>query len=412
MLSSRKHNFGHTTRSRSKQDFTSTAFSGGGFGDLISGKFATRIKNMIPSSDANAAPSFEGEKHAILKLGEGSYGIGNYIGPGTQLLKRLNRGDKPRSEVDKVAKAHDIRYNLATDLSDIRRADNIMIKKVDEISRNRSDYPQNIAQAKLIKLKKFGEDIGVIKKSAFSGDLTKMNRETSVRDKTLLKSQLIPLAQAGYGLRQFPTAPLTESDQDPFPLPGDELKMKLLKNLSKSKKKKFGGRGNIANFLVDQVLPNLVRQLGLNPKLIPSKTLKKVVNDSVKTNKIATTIDKLAKFVLPIITKIKMKQFKITTKNQSGSGIEKILKPHNAKLVKLLKSGFTKSLHQEMSGKGSNVSCKAQNFHDMEGSGFWSSFKKGFASVFKPFADIAAPLLDFAGFPEFGIPLAAVSSLL
>jgi hypothetical protein len=35
------------------------------------------------------------------------------VPPGTQITKRLKRGDPPRAISDKVAQAHDIRYGLA-----------------------------------------------------------------------------------------------------------------------------------------------------------------------------------------------------------------------------------------------------------------------------------------------------------
>lgn len=78
---------------------------------------------------------------------------------------------------------------------------------------------------------------------------------------------------------------------------------------------------------------------------------------------------------------------------------------HDAKLQKMLKIGLMKALHSHLSkglsGKGLNPA----------GSGFWSDFGKGFTSVFKPFATIAAPLITpFA--PEIGVPLGIVGNML
>lgn len=136
------------------------------------GNVGTNLLNRIPNSDDTGRPMFNGEKHALLKLQNGKMGIGNYMGPGTQLIKRLKRGDPPRTETDKVSQAHDIRYGIAKNVDDIRKADKIMIRKVEEIARNKTDSRINIAQAKLIKAKIVGEDLGLIKRNAFSGDLS------------------------------------------------------------------------------------------------------------------------------------------------------------------------------------------------------------------------------------------------
>lgn len=48
--------------------------------DAYGSELATQVKNLIPSSDDTGRPSFPGEKHAILKLPNGKYGIANYVG--------------------------------------------------------------------------------------------------------------------------------------------------------------------------------------------------------------------------------------------------------------------------------------------------------------------------------------------
>lgn len=59
-------------------------YRGSGFLDtlsnLASGKVATAIKNLIPSSDPNARSQFVGEHHMPLVLPNGKYGIANYAG--------------------------------------------------------------------------------------------------------------------------------------------------------------------------------------------------------------------------------------------------------------------------------------------------------------------------------------------
>jgi hypothetical protein len=46
------------------------------------------------------------------------------------------------------------------------------------------------------------------------------------------------------------------------------------------------------------------------------------------------------------------------------------------------------------------------------GSGFWSGFKKGFTSVFKPGAQVIGAVATATGNPEIGIPLSVVSGMM
>ena len=68
-----------------------------------------------------------GEMHGLLQLPNGKFAFGNYIGPGTQLMTRLKRGDPGLTPVDKLAKKHDIDYSLATTKQDVINADRAMI---------------------------------------------------------------------------------------------------------------------------------------------------------------------------------------------------------------------------------------------------------------------------------------------
>ena len=384
--------------------------------DAYSGETGTAIRNMIPSSDETARDGFAGEKHMILQLKNGKNGVANYMGPGTEVIKRLKRGDPGRTPSDTVAKRHDIDYALAKgarttagQFKQVREADNRMINSLKKIQNNRSDAGRNIqAGLRLIQAKTIAEDAGLLDKSKFAGSLSKI----SDADKALLMSNRASSTQQGYGLS----------------LPGGSLKQKLIRNMTKQKKlrgsgnkitgqsrsttypgmknyklnpKPIVGAGAIADFIANKALPSLAKHLGLPPSMLPTEQIKKVVNLGMsKTGKIGSTLDLVAKYAVPILTQMKIK--KMTGKGMSGAGVKKVLAKHNGKLQKTLKIGLMKALHSKMSGGGLNPA----------GGSFWSSFAKGFTSVFKPFAKIFAPIASAVGVPEIGIPLGIVGNML
>ena len=54
----------------------------------------------------------------------------HYAGSGTQLTKRLARGDPGINRLDKIAKQHDIAYSKAKNLQDKWKADDVMIRAI------------------------------------------------------------------------------------------------------------------------------------------------------------------------------------------------------------------------------------------------------------------------------------------
>ncbi len=48
--------------------------------DLYGSEIGKTVQNLLPSSDENARPGYPGEKHAILKLPNGKFGVANYMG--------------------------------------------------------------------------------------------------------------------------------------------------------------------------------------------------------------------------------------------------------------------------------------------------------------------------------------------
>jgi len=175
--------------------------------------------NILPSSDDTARPGYPGERHGVLQLNNGKPGVANYMGPGTALMKRLARGDPPRTMEDRVAQAHDIRYGLAKNQAGVAQADTKMINKLLNMKKNKQGNRFNIEMGlRPIQAKRAIEAKGLVKpgKIASFGDLNPSEQE-------IAKAKLKELEQAGFGM------------------PGQKLKMKLLRSMRKPAKKKGNG---------------------------------------------------------------------------------------------------------------------------------------------------------------------------
>ena len=57
----------------------------------------------------------------------------NYLGPGTHLEKRLQRGDSGVNRLDELAKIHDIDYSMARSIKDKWKADDKMIRAIQNL---------------------------------------------------------------------------------------------------------------------------------------------------------------------------------------------------------------------------------------------------------------------------------------
>jgi len=209
----------------------------------LTGEVGTALRNLIPDSDETARPAYPGEIHAILKLPNGKNGVANFMGPGTQIIKRVRRGDPGRTPSDTVAERHDIDYSIAQNARDkagqfkqVRAADNRMINSLKRIKKSRGDAGRNIqAGMKLIQAKKIGEDLGVLGKQQFSGPLEKL----SASDTAVLLKEQKSLTQRGFGAGV---------------LPGNLLRDKLLRKILRERKKKKNAKGdgfftNLSNLL-------------------------------------------------------------------------------------------------------------------------------------------------------------------
>ena len=362
MLSQRSQNRSHSRYTQHEQG------GSGLFGDMVrqaytqyTSPLGTMVRNAIPASDVNARPGFPGEKHGILKLPNGTYGVANYLGPGTHLVERLKRGDPPRTLVDKTAKAHDIRYFQSQDVDDIRRADVKMMQSLADIQMRGADSVWNINQGKLIGAKMVGEDLGLLKRDAFSGDF-KANASTVQENKALFDSNLQALEQEGYGML----------------LPGDMLKMQMLKELSRQKPS--GKRKRQPPPSPDEAVRHLLQTLNL-PAVITGLDYK--------------TPHTLAKTLLPHLVRLKL--------GGRGKALPPHVKKHIQKNKNVLESMLQHDLKQFMTGRRR----KQQG-----GTGFWRGFKTGFTGVMKPATSLLGAAALASGQPEFGVPLLAANKLM
>jgi len=137
--------------------------------------------------------------HQILYTGKGLLGIeqANFSGPGTQLTKRLKRGDKGKTYVDRIANLHDINYGLAENYNDIRNADNRMLRSLEKAKKEKLDYKLNIIPAEVgIKSKIFLEDkLGVPKETFTEFGIDKLTSE----EIKLYKQKKTELEMEGFG---------------------------------------------------------------------------------------------------------------------------------------------------------------------------------------------------------------------
>lgn len=442
--------------------------------DAYTSEVGTAIRNAIPSSDDTARDGFAGERHAILQLKNGRNGVANYMGPDTALLKRLKRGDRGRTAVDEVSRAHDIRYALAKTQADIRKADNKMIRAVKQIEQDKLDNPRNILLAKAITGKKMAEDLGILRRDAFSGDLSK--NPASVQERNYLSTSLAPLEQKGYGLKPAGGG-MPEEEENQHKVALTKLRTNIAKQMKKKKIMGMGsknpsafsghtsmsktyptmknykmigsggmyGKGAIVDLVGKKIVPVLMKAVGIPVDTIPVTGITKIISkavDDAKSGNLVSVVASLSKHILPMLTALKMKALKLPIK---GGGITKLLgKKENilhSGLVKILMGTFKDVLStKDIKGKGffgdvlhfykSKFSHKEdKRMRDIEakikagrkkkggglnisGKGFFEDFANGFKSIFKPLASIAGPILDAVGLPEFGIPLSAVGSLL
>jgi hypothetical protein len=172
------------------------AMRGEGIKDYINNKLGIlqhkykKVKDIIKS----------GEIHAPLIMPDGSIKRASFMGPGTNILDRLRdprpEYSEPVTLSDKTAKAHDIRYSLASTQDDIANADLIMVNKLKELKRDNKDSNFNIQMGmKPIQAKMFLEKYGILK----PGALVPFGEKMKPEDDKLMRETLKRLELEGYG---------------------------------------------------------------------------------------------------------------------------------------------------------------------------------------------------------------------
>lgn len=144
----------------------------------------------------------KGENHAFLYTGRTDSNMlglerASYMGPNTNLTKRLKQNSQPKGYSDKVSQAHDIRYGLSSNVGDIRKADNKFLKSLEKAKNEKLDYKFNIIQGDVgIKAKIFLEDRLGVKPEFFTDfGIEKLTNE----EINLYKDKLKELEQQGFG---------------------------------------------------------------------------------------------------------------------------------------------------------------------------------------------------------------------
>lgn len=341
--------------------------------------------NKLPSSDENARPAFAGENHAILTLSNGRTGMANYMGPGTHVLERLKRGDPPRSQSDKVAKRHDIDYQLAASqptrelqLQKIREADQRMVSKLKEVKD--STFNRQLGM-KAIQAKMGAEDLGLISKSRYAGSLKTLSKD----DTDLLMSEKAKLEQEGFGVGyklkqklmkkekrkkgQLPTGMSINKD-----LPDSEPYQSVNFNpMDGGSMGVLTGRGlsDIVSNLVNTAFKKLKIPENVLPKSVIDKVVKDLGNKIDPTHSVGKKVSTITKGITPLLG---MGYMKGRGLNLAGYG-------------SMMKN---KKRKNKLYGVVSNLVLNKLTGKQIGGSKFWDDLTRTFRMLMDPIAGVAA----------------------
>lgn len=167
---------------------------GEGVLDAISGKTATWLKNKVQKNK-----QYPGENHIPMRSPNGMQ-LSGFCGPGSKIIKRIRDGYQPITVDELPCEAHDIRYTLATKPSDVRAADDRMIRAINKMESG--DLPMYsklnaFALKNAIRAKKLGEDIHLIDQNTFTNP---GSTNLSKKDRDMLEKKLVELSRLGYGM--------------------------------------------------------------------------------------------------------------------------------------------------------------------------------------------------------------------
>lgn len=344
--------------------------------DFVTGKVGTALRNLVPGADDRARKSFPGEKHVPLKNAKGKIVTANFMGPGTEVVKRVKRGDPPRNWSDAVALEHDINYTL--DPRNGRKHDRLMISRLNRIEKDKADAPWNIRAGRMgIRAKIAAEDVGILSKTKFTG-----TTPLTGPDRAILKRRLNQVEQ--------------------YFKPGERLKRTVVgrgktkrrkKRHTKKKQKGKGTRlpgpaqpstrfpptpfhgGGILQAL-GQLLPKVLSQVGLAMGDIPGGILSDVGSVLSKEKKLPNALGKIAEKMIPRI-------FAAAKKKMNGRG--KLSKTAHKELTRSLKACMCHACGIKTKG--------------MHGSGFLDSIAslgKKIWKVVKPLAGAASTVMSLA----------------
>ena len=424
--------------SGSLSDLKTYLDKGAAVGRAATGPVGTAIRNALPSSDNTARPGFPGEMHAILRLPNGRPGVANWMGPGTNVEARLQRGDPPRTESDRVARTHDIRYALANNNADVRVADQKMVQALKRVAASKGDSRVNIEMGlRPIQAKMLLERSGVAKPEQFAstggipsgrrgayealeasegaagyglalpgGQLKEMLLAQSAPPKFRPRSAgsglSLPVGSHGAGLslpggmaRPIPYGAIAKlvGKAVPFLLKtlGESTGIPFHKVFSRGKGLKLAGQGVFAEALAPLAMSGKSIQLGsgvldsLRSGFHSAKKGFAAAQPHLRSfaNAVKPFASQAAKALLPLLVSA------AKAKMGMGGGSAG---PPKKEAVKALAPGFiasiTRLLARVLGGRGMP---KGQ-----AGMGFWSDFAKGFMMVMNPALKVAktvAPII-------------------
>lgn len=141
---------------------------GGGIFDRLKKALSSGINKGINLIAKPPYPGFDGEFHSVLKVPGQGLQRASFCGPGTQLIERIKRGDRPLTEVDAACFEHDKGYYRAKNTTDSRLRDMEAVRRMGDMRRSGADSKFNILQPEMVLRAKMAlEDTGILDKSKF-----------------------------------------------------------------------------------------------------------------------------------------------------------------------------------------------------------------------------------------------------